>query len=82
MPYLDCDIQLYQVTKNLFNVRVQIYDEHGSVIKEVCYRRLAWTVAVHMARTKYLTTRATLGAKSQRATSEDGQSLFQDEMPF
>lgn len=80
--YLDCDIQLYQVTKNLFNVRIQIYDDTGKVIRETTYGRMPWGTAVRMARAKYLATRAGVGA---REIAESGQlSMFSDDetLPF
>lgn len=80
--YLDCDIQLYQVTKNLFNVRIQIYNDKGDVIRELRYERMSWSAAVHMARVKYLSTRAGAAAKIIRDSAQ--LQMFSDDetLPF
>lgn len=79
--YLDAELSMFQVTKNLFNVTLRIYAEDGSELKFKRWERVSWSTGVNMARASYLSTRASLGARSAREAN-DGTIPVQEELPF
>ena len=79
--YLDAQIELFQVTKNLYNVTLRVYGEDGNEIKFKEWERVSWSNAVGLARAAYLSARATQGAKAARAANE-GKAVIQEELPF
>lgn len=79
--YLDAEISMYQVTKNLFNVEMRVFKEDGSEVRYKRWDRVSWSNGLGLARAAYLSTRASLGAQERHA--QDGEnSLFQEELPF
>lgn len=79
--YLDAEVSIYQVTKNLFNFTLRIYNEAGEEVRFKRIERVSWSTGMGLTRAAFLATRASLGAKN-RLQDENGDDKFQQELPF